>query len=82
MPKGYNARSIMPRRTAAASKPLSLAQRKARLSALVKKGVVTKEQAALIDFRELTDEVRAEARKLVPTARRALARAAQRRAAA
>lgn len=69
----------MQRQTATTAKPLPLAERKARLARMVKKGEISAERAALIDFREPTAPVRAEAEKLVPTARRALERAARER---
>ncbi len=65
---------IMPRVTAKSAKPLPLAERKARVAALVKKGILTEKQAKLIDFREPAARERAHAETLVPAARRALAR--------
>ena len=69
----------MPRATATTAKPLSLAERKARLASMVGKGQISAKRAALIDFREPTAAVRAEAKKLVPMAKRALARVARER---
>lgn len=59
--------------------PLPVAERKARLARMVAKGEISAERAALIDFREPTAAVRAEAEKLVPMAKRALERAARER---
>lgn len=55
-------------------KPLTLAERKARVAALVAAGKVSAKRAALIDFREPTAFERALAQSLVPKARKALAR--------
>ena len=76
---GRASSSAMPRATATTAKPLSLAERKARLASMVGKGQISAKRAALIDFREPTAAVRAEAKKLVPMAKRALARVARER---
>ena len=65
--------TVMPRTTALTAKPLPLAERKARLARMVKDGEISKERAALIDFREPTAKERAFAETLVPLARRFLA---------
>ena len=46
------------------AKGLRASERKARLSAMVERGEITPEQAALIDFREPPDYVREHGRKL------------------
>ena len=59
----------MPRLTAKTAKPLPLVERKARVTALVKKGILTEKQAKLIDFRQPTARERAYAETLVPKLR-------------
>jgi hypothetical protein len=73
--KSCNLSLAMPRQTVTGEKHLSPAERKARVDSLVAAGKVTRRQAALIDFREPPEALRAEAAKLVPMAKRALERA-------
>jgi len=58
----------MSRKTSTTAKPLSLAERKARLRALVEAGKLTERQAGLIDLRELTPRERAHAETLAKRA--------------
>lgn len=64
----------MRRPNAMTAKELPLAERKARVAALVKSGKLTKEQAKLIDFRAPPPAVREFAQTLAGRAREALAR--------
>lgn len=65
----------MPRLTATSAKRLSVAERKARVAEIAKAATgQAKRGIELIDFRELTPRERALAEKLIPAARRALAR--------
>ena len=68
----------MRRQTAINAKPLSRAEAKAGVAALVKEGKITPSQAKLFDFdRELSDRERAHAETLVTAARRALERSSR-----
>lgn len=60
--------------TAPTAKPLTVAERKARLAQLVAEDKVSPEHAKLIDIREPTAREIETAKTLVPLARRALAR--------
>jgi polyhydroxyalkanoate synthesis regulator phasin len=71
----------MSRQTALTAKPLSVEERKAKLSEMVRQGKLTEEQARLVDFRDVPEAIFEEARKLGPAAKRALTRSARRKAA-
>lgn len=68
--------------TATTAKPLSASERRALVERLVESGKLTRRQAGLIgDQTEIPAKLLGEARKLVPIARRGLARAHERKAA-
>jgi hypothetical protein len=78
MPSTVHLSAIVSRQKAISVKGLSIAERKARVAALVAEGKVSAKHAAMIDYREPTASERAIAERLAPGARKALQRKAAR----